>query len=519
MALQPTRFDDPMDSFRQGYATGNALRRDAATMRAGRALAGGDTRGASAELLGSGMIDEGLGLQDREAEQREAAAQADAGKRKQAMEFTAQAAQRLRQVYDATPGDRTQKLSRLRQGYEQIAPTARQFGVSDEDFAQTWSQIEQDPETALTMMGAAAAKEAGYEIVKGSDGSYVAVDPESGRPAYQYRPAQRVKIGAGEDLLEIPGSETAGEAAPADEPAPTGDWLDGVAQAAPDAQVTSGKRTPAHNAKVGGKPNSKHLSNEAVDLVPRPGETMAQLHARVSKVPGVRAINEGDHVHVQRTSGTSPRPQASGARVLASRPKEPKAQARPATAAEKAAYGVQADVPAQIGADGSFRVITGTAARLKSAPPAVSKGYTENNAAVRQIDEAIGLLRKYPKAMGLANVAGDEIRQRVDPNGIPVRGAVANIGSLIIHDRSGAAVTMAETPRLKPFIPMPTDTAQAAITKLEGLKRQYQNSNTEIETTYGEHNGFAPLAGAGRSAPPPSNDRVIRYDARGNRIK
>lgn len=82
-----------------------------------------------------------------------------------------------------------------------------------------------------------------------------------------------------------------------------GNWLAAVSQAAPDAGVTSGYRSPADNARVGGVVNSRHMSGQAVDLVPRQGETMGQLYARLNGVPGTKAINEGDHVHVQTAGG------------------------------------------------------------------------------------------------------------------------------------------------------------------------------------------------------------------------
>jgi|GEM_PF-4016155 len=66
------------------------------------------------------------------------------------------------------------------------------------------------------------------------------------------------------------------------------------------ATVTSGRRTAEHNREVGGKPNSRHLTGQAVDLVPRRGQTMRELEASVRQsMPGARVINEGDHVHVQ----------------------------------------------------------------------------------------------------------------------------------------------------------------------------------------------------------------------------
>ena len=111
--------------------------------------------------------------------------------------------------------------------------------------------------------------------------------------------------------------------APAAPQPQTADWLGGVSQAAPDAAVTSGYRSPADNARVGGVPNSRHMSGQAVDLVPRPGETMAQLYMRVNKVPDVRAINEGDHVHVQQGGAPASRPVVPGS---APKPQAPRDQ-------------------------------------------------------------------------------------------------------------------------------------------------------------------------------------------------
>ena len=64
--------------------------------------------------------------------------------------------------------------------------------------------------------------------------------------------------------------------------------------------VTSAQRTPERNRQVGGSPNSRHLRGRALDLVPKLGETMDQLEARVrrSGIQFRELINEGDHIHV-----------------------------------------------------------------------------------------------------------------------------------------------------------------------------------------------------------------------------
>jgi hypothetical protein len=63
---------------------------------------------------------------------------------------------------------------------------------------------------------------------------------------------------------------------------------------------TSIRRTVKGNELVGGKPNSDHLSGDAVDFTPPEGMSMRELEAQARKFfPGMYVLNEGDHVHVR----------------------------------------------------------------------------------------------------------------------------------------------------------------------------------------------------------------------------
>ena len=90
---------------------------------------------------------------------------------------------------------------------------------------------------------------------------------------------------------------------------------------------------------------------------------------------------------------------------------------------------------------------------------------------------------------------GDTIKQRTDPGGVDPRAKVADIGSLQIHDRSGAAVTAAETPRLKPFVPSATDDSKTIITKLKNLRANLESQLDETEAFYSPESGYRPIGG------------------------
>jgi hypothetical protein len=139
-------------------------------------------------------------------------------------------------------------------------------------------------------------------------------------------------------------------------------------------------------------------------------------------------------------------------------------------------------------------------------PAAVQGGYVANQQAIANIDRAITAVKAHPEAFGLKNYAGSGLTQRLDPNGIDPRSIVANIGSQIIHDRSGAAVTVSETPRLRPFIPQVTDTADKVLKNLIQMRQGYQSNNSEIETTFDPSQGYAPLGqhADNSNAPPPT---------------
>lgn len=97
------------------------------------------------------------------------------------------------------------------------------------------------------------------------------------------------------------------------------------------------------------------------------------------------------------------------------------------------------------------------------------------------------------------------VLNRMDPAGVDTRAAIADLGSLVIHDRSGAAVTAAEFPRLAPFIPTPTDDRATAEKKLQRFVQVYEQEVAGMRETYSRDQGYRPSPALERgSAPQPS---------------
>lgn len=134
-------------------------------------------------------------------------------------------------------------------------------------------------------------------------------------------------------------------------------------------------------------------------------------------------------------------------------------------------------------------------------PAKITDAYIQNRAAIHKIDNALNMVGNNPNALGLGNMVGDTITQRTDPEGVSTRAIIADIGSLKIHDRSGAAVTASEAPRLKPFIPNVTDTPETVIKKLEQFKAEYEAINNDINAMYSE--GLKPINSQGGTSRQP----------------
>jgi hypothetical protein len=72
-----------------------------------------------------------------------------------------------------------------------------------------------------------------------------------------------------------------------------------------------------------------------------------------------------------------------------------------------------------------------------------------------------------------------------DPDGVSARANIANLRSQIVHDRSGAAVSIGEMAVLKPFLPNATDNKETIKTKLREIKKALDNETKEYYASLG----------------------------------
>lgn len=165
---------------------------------------------------------------------------------------------------------------------------------------------------------------------------------------------------------------------------------------------------------------------------------------------------------------------------------------------------------------------------LKDIPATVNKAIIQNSQSSKQLDRAITLLEGKDigdasaggmtgdsAATGLKGYAPQVILNRLDPKGVATRAEIADVGSLKIHDRSGAAVTVGEAPRLMPFIPSATDSKDTAMKKLKRLRLEIANESAALSETYSKEQGYkpSPILGSG-----PKAGAKIRFDANGNQV-
>lgn len=142
---------------------------------------------------------------------------------------------------------------------------------------------------------------------------------------------------------------------------------------------------------------------------------------------------------------------------------------------------------------------------LRPIPAGINTAIIANSQASKQLDRALTLvggknigdpskggMQGDADATGWKGYAPQPLLNRWDSKGVATRAEIADIGSLKIHDRSGAAVTVSETPRLVPFIPLAADDHATVVKKLRRLKLEIDNESTAMRDTYSKEQGYTP---------------------------
>lgn len=131
----------------------------------------------------------------------------------------------------------------------------------------------------------------------------------------------------------------------------------------------------------------------------------------------------------------------------------------------------------------------------KPIPQSAQTAMMGNVDGVGKIDRALAKVDAAPGAFGAVagalNMVPGGVQDRYAPqSSVEARAAIADIGSLVLHDRSGAAVTASEFPRLQPFIPSVSDSPETVRTKLRNFREAYLAELRNQYEVYGPGQGF-----------------------------
>lgn len=510
-----------------------------ARVRAGSALAGGDYGGASRELYGAGMLAEGSEAQVFGQGQEDRVAAQDKARKAEALGGLVRVSGALELIKGADPNtDDPDTLQKRHATLMAALPLMDKIGINT-DVLRTLTP-DQLITPNLRMVSGNAQKE--LQLLKGEDGELGTWDGANYRQvrAPQNKPnwKERTKADGSTEWFDI---NADAPSRGADAPAASGGFnahIGGVLKREGGFVGRDGNSGAPANYGI----NQKH--NPDIDVRNLTPEKAAQIYktrywdaingdqlpAEAQAAVFDAAVNQGPQVALQmwqQSGGDVGRFNDLRRERYRQTPgfdKYGKSWMRRVDETAGPAIGggsIQGSAPKRdappsgyrYGADGNLTFIPGgpadpaTAAgpkNLRPIPAAASAGITANRNTLSKIDKAIAAIEANPRAMGAKNYLGDAINQRTDPGGVNVRALVSDIGSQKIHDRSGAAVTAAEQPRLMPFIPQATDTPQAAVDKLKNLRAEYEALVDETEAFYGPDSGYRPLApGRGGGQPTP----------------
>ena len=149
---------------------------------------------------------------------------------------------------------------------------------------------------------------------------------------------------------------------------------------------------------------------------------------------------------------------------------------------------------------------------LKSLPSSVAKAIQTNKQNLRVVEQAltllsgknVGELEGDSEALGVKTLLPPLAQSRLYPKGVSTRAAIGDLESMIVHDRSGAAVPASEQPRLKPFLPIKGEKREETEKKLKRFLQIYNEIQSDYEEMYSEDTGYNYKPGGAANTPPPA---------------
>lgn len=136
--------------------------------------------------------------------------------------------------------------------------------------------------------------------------------------------------------------------------------------------------------------------------------------------------------------------------------------------------------------------------KLKDIPPSVNTAIVSNMQNLAKAQAALDLVsgKNSGTATGDKNATGlkgylpNGPLNYFDPKGVDARAAIADLGSMVLHERSGANVTASESPRLMPFIPLATDDPETIKKKLQRFIQVYKQETDFMGEQYNPSQGY-----------------------------
>lgn len=270
-----------------------------------------------------------------------------------------------------------------------------------------------------------------------------------------------------------------------------GTQVNEAAVAAAMAPIDARARMAQLTVKEAGDTQRTQIAERGTDARARMADLRQQQELGINQqrlaLEGQRVGNEGKKIMID--TARDDRAAAMAAPKLAAEAREAKLQELLLTGTPEERKTAAASLAAVKG-----RGLKGEEESGKALPSSAAQGFITNQSNLRTAQNALALLNGQTAgglvgdaaATGAKGYTPNGLLNRVDPKGVDTRAAIANIGSMLVHDRAGAAVTASETPRLMPFIPAVTDDAVTARKKLGQFITNYQAMNDDMSTVYKE---------------------------------